>query len=1538
MKKFLQKFWLLLFSSFFFQTALHAQISVTASAGTTGPTVYTTLKSAFDAINAGTHQGTVNISVTANTTETATASLNASGSGSASYTSVMIQPASSVTASISGSLASAPVIKLNGSNNVTIDGSNNGTTSRNLTITNTSTSSSNVLLIGSVGTTAINAVTIKNTICINGTNTSTAILCGDAATIGGPGYFSNITIQNNAIQKAYIGLYLYAVVSALNNNTTVTGNDLNASGTNALRLVAIYAQGLNGLTVSQNNIGNFETASAEFDRCIWLATATKNTSITNNTISGMAYTGTSSYAPIGINISSGITNANVSVTGNTISGLTTSGTGTSMGIFLYSALSDVTIKNNKISNIKNTNTTGYGAAGMVLAATISPTNTNVYNNFISDVAGYGYNGFESADNGNGIVIDGGGGYNIDFNTVVLNTNQTLTGGHRSSCLLLTANASASGANNIRNNIFANLQTVGNANSRIAISNLAGSGAFSTFNNNDFYATSNNLSCTGTNASITTTIAQLQTSLGGNANSVNVLPVFISTSDLHLNQYSNNSLSNLASYLSSVTTDIDGDTRSTTTPDMGADEFIPCPLLSFTGQPSNAAICLGNDTSFTASSANATQFQWQVNTGSGFANVSNNSIYSGATTATLVVHNAPVSYSGYTYQCIIINATGCASLSSNIATLTVNTLPTATATAASSTNLCPGGSVVLNAPAGFGYQWKQGGVNVPTGGTGSIYTATASGSYTVTVTNTSTGCSSTSNAISVTLNPTLTATKNTIICSNQLPYSWNGQTITSGGTAVATYTTPSVVTGCDSTTTLNLTVNSVVTANANISVCSSAMPYTWNGQVITAGGTGVATHTGVAAGGCDSITTLNLTVVQPVTATQNITICHTQLPYVWNSQTLTAGGNAAATYTTTSVVTGCDSTTTLNLTINQGPLTIATPNPSSVCSGTATAIALSSATSGSTFAWTVVQTGASGATASNGTSIAQTLTATGSTNGQVIYTITATANSCPGAALKDTVTVKPKPVLTVTPTTQTICTGTPTSVALTATVSGTTFAWTVAQTNVSGASASNGTTIAQNLTATTTTAGTATYTITPTANGCAGSTGTATITVNPVPATPGTITGSTTPCANSTQTYSIAAVTGATSYLWTLPTGWTGTSTTNSITTTLNATSGSITVKAVNSCGSSPAATIAINVVPLVTPYITISNNAPSTLCSGVAVTYTAATVNPGSSPTYQWKVNNNNMGTNSATFTYTPNNGDTVRCVLTSNVPCASITQVGSNLIIMHVTPSMTAALNIQVEENHICSDTAVVLIATPTNGGASPSYQWKVNNINVGTNSTTYSYFPNDGDLVTCVLNTTAICTTPAAVVSNTVPMTIIEVTNPSININAGILTGLINGQTVTFTANPSQSGSSYQISWYRNGVYLNGTIGNSFTGTYGTDLFKGSRISARIKSFSPCAKPDTAWSNILIVNPSTAINQFTVPDGFRVYPNPTNDWVNIEGLTAGDQMTIYDALGHKISQQTISQTGTNRVNLSGFAQGMYQIYFVNEKGQQWTVKVSKQ
>ncbi len=92
------------------------------------------------------------------------------------------------------------------------------------------------------------------------------------------------------------------------------------------------------------------------------------------------------------------------------------------------------------------------------------------------------------------------------------------------------------------------------------------------------------------------------------------------------------------------------------------------------------------------------------------------------------------------------------------------------------------------------------------------------------------------------------------------------------------------------------------------------------------------------------------------------------------------------------------------------------------------------------------------------------------------------------------------------------------------------------------------------------------------NGCGLSDSTRTITpvVLTVPATPGPITGETITCPGRSYTYQVPPVPGATSYTWTLPTGWSfaGTIQTDRIVNVIAGPPGNIRVRANNPCGSS----------------------------------------------------------------------------------------------------------------------------------------------------------------------------------------------------------------------------------------------------------------------------------------------------------------------------------------------------------------------------------
>jgi hypothetical protein len=103
-----------------------AQVSVTATTGTVGPTAYTTLKAAFDAVNAGTHSGNVTVTVSGNTTETGTATLN---SGPYSTLTLNATAASVITGNIGGPLidfVGAGDVFFNGNNNLQLVNTNSG--------------------------------------------------------------------------------------------------------------------------------------------------------------------------------------------------------------------------------------------------------------------------------------------------------------------------------------------------------------------------------------------------------------------------------------------------------------------------------------------------------------------------------------------------------------------------------------------------------------------------------------------------------------------------------------------------------------------------------------------------------------------------------------------------------------------------------------------------------------------------------------------------------------------------------------------------------------------------------------------------------------------------------------------------------------------------------------------------------------------------------------------------------------------------------------------------------------------------------------------------------------------------------------------------------------------------------------------------------------------------------------------------------------------------------------------------------------------
>jgi hypothetical protein len=157
-----------------------------------------------------------------------------------------------------------------------------------------------------------------------------------------------------------------------------------------------------------------------------------------------------------------------------------------------------------------------------------------------------------------------------------------------------------------------------------------------------------------------------------------------------------------------------------------------------------------------------------------------------------------------------------------------------------------------------------------------------------------------------LNLSINSTSFVELQSSCNPYTWplNGLTYASSGQYIDTI--PNAA-GCDSIITLNLTILQPTNATDIQNTCDSL---TWLDGITYYSNNNTATHIIPNAAGCDSIITLNLTILQPTYGTDSQTACDS---LTWLDGITYYSTNTTATYTIPNTA-GCDSIITLNLTI------------------------------------------------------------------------------------------------------------------------------------------------------------------------------------------------------------------------------------------------------------------------------------------------------------------------------------------------------------------------------------------------------------------------------------------------------------------------------------------------------------------------------------------------------------------------------------------------------------------------------------------------
>ena len=263
-------------------------------------------------------------------------------------------------------------------------------------------------------------------------------------------------------------------------------------------------------------------------------------------------------------------------------------------------------------------------------------------------------------------------------------------------------------------------------------------------------------------------------------------------------------------------------------------------------------------------------------------------------------------------------------------------------------------------------------------------------------------------------------------------------------------------------------------------------------------------------------------------------------------------------------------------------------------------------------------------------------------------------------------------------------------------------------------------------------------------------------------------------------------------------------------------------------------------------------------CNCATITFNAAVSNAGGSPTYQWMVNGINVGTNAPLYkSLALKDGDVITCAYSDNSVCTADETIISNSIRMDGGNGAVPSVTIATPAAAVCKGAAVTFTANALNAGANPVYQWKINNIDAGTNNTIFtSATLSNGDIVTCSIQTDPLftCAVSTTANSNSIVMQVADQATPSVSVAASAET-ICAGSNVTFTATANNAGTNPAYQWKLNGVNVGTNDKN-----YNSSLLADNDIISCTVTVDPlfvCVLSNQAVSQ----NITMTVNNATVP-----------------------------------------------------------------------------
>lgn len=868
----------------------------------------------------------------------------------------------------------------------------------------------------------------------------------------------------------------------------------------------------------------------------------------------------------------------------------------------------------------------------------------------------------------------------------------------------------------------------------------------------------------------------------------------------------------------------------------------------TADPAPSTICAGSNTSFSVATAGTSyNYQWQVYNGTSWSNASGG-IYSGAATNTLTLTAATTAVNGYQYRCIV-NSCGAFYDTSNAVALTVRALPAVTVHPPNRV-ICHGGNTTFTVTAtghAISYQWQV--FNGTTWGSavGAIY----SGANTNTLTLTGAGAPISGYQyrclVSGTCAPPATSNPGTLIVN-----------------APASVTShPSNTAACTG-------------GNASFTVASGGTNLAYQWEVFNGTTWNNATG-GIYSGG--ATTTLNITGV-------------------------TAGING---YQYRCVVsnTGCTSATSnaAAISVNTAPAVTGNPPSRIICAGNNTTFNITATGTNLMYQWEGSNNGTNWNTLFNNSTYSGVNAATlNITNAQLPttfrqYRCIVSNNGCTSATSNiGNLTVNTAPDVYQDPLDRIICVGQTTNFQCKAIGTAITYQWQVstngggAWSNVTNGGIYSGATTF-NLALSSVPVSMTGYKYRCVASGTCpppATSNVATLTVNTPVSITSNPTASTTICSGGSASLSVAASGTGLTYKWYINTGngWSLLSnggvysgaTTSTLTITGITASGAMKInnyycEVEGACNSkaTPPSELKIHVLPSIT-----SHPVNAIRCEN-SINLSFKVVAAGTTLSYQWQENRgsgwNNITDGGIYSGATTNelllgaislgmNTYRYRCVVTGT--CGSVAVATSNPATLTVNPELPVSVSIATNAplvDSACVGQSVIFKATPVNGGT-PTYQWKKNNVNVGTGSTYTTTGLVDNDVIVCHMKSTIACPLPQAeVVSNPIKMTVIPNSTTTLAISSDYGTSGCSGKPIEFTAKATNEGGHPGYKWFVNGTEIPGEVTNKYI----TMLNHNDQVYCRMETSKRCATPKPITSNTM----KMTINQ-TTTSSIVISPNP--------------------------------------------------------------------